>query len=86
MRSGRYDENNGDGRMGHREPLAMTDDNKLRLQNGMIAGVCGGLGEFFGINPWWVRIGFLLLLLPGGLPGLLPYVLLWIIIPRRQQL
>lgn len=58
-------------------------ENKLRRQNGIIAGVCGGLGEFFGINPIWFRIAFLILLLPGGLPGLLPYILLWIIIPRR---
>lgn len=58
-------------------------ENKLRRQDGVIAGVCGGLGEFFGINPLWFRLAFLILLLPGGVPGLLPYVLLWIIIPRR---
>ena len=57
--------------------------NELRRQNGIIAGVCGGLGEFFGINPLWFRLLFLILLLPGGLPGLLPYIVLWIIIPRR---
>jgi len=55
----------------------------LRRQRGMIAGVCGGLGHFFGLNPWWFRLLFLILLLPGGLPGLLPYAILWIIIPRR---
>lgn len=58
-------------------------DNKLRLQNGMILGVCGGLGEFFGISAWWFRILFLILLLPGGAPGLIPYLLLWLIIPRK---
>lgn len=63
----------------------MTEHNKLRLQNGIICGVCGGLGVFFGINPWWFRLGFLILLLPGGLPGLLPYLLLWAVIPRRQK-
>ena len=31
-------------------------DNKLRLENGMIAGVCGGLGTFFGIRPFWFRL------------------------------
>jgi len=50
----------------------------------MVAGVCGGLGAFFGINPIWFRILFLILLLPGGLPGLLPYVLLWIILPKAK--
>lgn len=57
--------------------------NELRRQDGIIAGVCGGLGAFFGISPLWFRLGFLLLLLPGGLPGFLPYVVLWLIIPRR---
>lgn len=49
----------------------------------MVAGVCGGLGEFFGLSPWLFRIIFLILLLPGGLPGVLPYLLLWIIIPSE---
>jgi phage shock protein C len=53
----------------------------LRRQNGVIAGVCGGLGAFFGIDPIWFRLLFLILLLPGGLPGFLPYVILWIIVP-----
>jgi phage shock protein PspC (stress-responsive transcriptional regulator) len=55
----------------------------LRRQNGMIAGVCGGLAEFTGISAFWFRLLFLILLLPGGLPGLLPYLLLWIIIPEK---
>jgi phage shock protein C len=61
----------------------MTNNNKLRRQNGIVAGVCGGLGAFFGISPWWFRLLFLILLAPGGLPGLVPYVLLWIIMPRK---
>jgi phage shock protein C len=62
----------------------MTDNNKLRRQNGMIGGVCGSLGAFFGIRPFWFRLLFLILLLPGGLPGLVPYVILWIVIPRKR--
>jgi phage shock protein PspC (stress-responsive transcriptional regulator) len=57
--------------------------NKLRRQNGIIAGVCGGLGEFFGISPWVCRIIFLLLLMPGGLPGLVPYLIMWIVVPHQ---
>ena len=60
------------------------DDNKLRRQNGIIAGVCGGLGAFFGISPFWFRLLFILLSLPGGVPGLVPYVILWLIIPARR--
>jgi len=56
---------------------------QLRRQNGMIGGVCGGLGEFFGISPFWFRLLFVILALPGGVPGLLPYILLWIIIPKK---
>ncbi len=61
----------------------MAQQNTLRRQNGIIAGICGGLGAFFGISPLWFRLLFFLLLLPGGLPGILPYVVLWIIIPRK---
>jgi phage shock protein C len=62
----------------------MNGGNKLRRQKGMVAGVCGGLGAFFGLGPWWFRLVFLLLLLPGGLPGLVPYLVLWVIIPRKR--
>ena len=61
----------------------MADINKLRRQNGMVAGVCGGLAEWTGISVFWFRLAFLLLLLPGGLPGLVPYFVLWIVIPRK---
>jgi phage shock protein C len=58
---------------------------RLERQDGIVAGVCGGLGAFFGINPIWFRILFLILMLPGGLPGVLPYLLLWIIMPRAKR-
>jgi phage shock protein C len=47
----------------------------------IFAGVCGGLGRFFGIAPFWFRLAFLMALIPGGVPGFLLYLLLWIIIP-----
>jgi phage shock protein C len=50
-----------------------------------IGGVCGGLGEFFGLNPFWFRLGFFLLALPGGLPGVLPYIILWIVVPLERR-
>lgn len=58
---------------------------KLRRSstNRWVAGICGGLGEFFGINPFWFRLLFFILGLPGGLPGLIPYVVLWIVIPAE---
>jgi phage shock protein PspC (stress-responsive transcriptional regulator) len=50
--------------------------------NRWIAGVCGGLGEFFGIGAGWFRLAFAIALIPGGIPGLLLYVILWIIVPK----
>ncbi len=52
--------------------------------NKMLGGVCGGLGEYFNVDPTLVRIGFVLLALPGGLPGVLPYIILWVIIPKQS--
>ncbi len=49
----------------------------------MIAGVCGGLANFFGISTFWFRLAFLLALIPGGIPGILVYLILWIIIPKE---
>jgi len=49
--------------------------------NRIIAGVCGGLSEFFGISAFWFRLALILALLPGGVPGILIYAILWIIIP-----
>ncbi len=50
--------------------------------NKKIAGVCGGIGEYFGIDPTLVRLGFVALsFLAGG--GLLVYILAAIIIPDR---
>ena len=51
------------------------------LANKKIAGVCGGLGEYFIIDPTIVRVLFLFLLLFGG-GGLLLYIILWIIVPE----
>lgn len=62
-----------------------TGYRQLRRQNGIIGGVCGGLAEFTGIHVFFWRLLFLFLLLPGGLPGFLPYVLMWIVIPKKHR-
>ena len=63
----------------------MNDQPRLERQNGMIAGVCGGIAARFGWSPLIIRVIFFILLLPGGLPGLLPYIILWILMPERQE-
>jgi phage shock protein C len=52
-------------------------------RNRIFAGVCGGLGEFFGISSFWFRLAFLIALIPGGVPGLLVYFLAWLVIPSE---
>ncbi|WP_417015641.1 PspC domain-containing protein [Alistipes sp.] len=47
----------------------------------IIAGVCGGLADFFGINVSRIRIALLLLILFGGL-SLWVYIILWLIVPQ----
>ena len=51
----------------------------------MIAGVCGGLEEFSGIDVTIWRVIFVLLALPGGLPGILLYIAMWIIVPEAPE-
>lgn len=47
----------------------------------LIAGVCGGLGEYFDIDPVIIRLIFVLLIFAGG-AGLIGYIIAWIIIPQ----
>lgn len=51
--------------------------------NRMIAGVMGGLGEFFGVDPVLLRLGYLILtVFTGFVPGIVGYVLAVIIVPE----
>jgi len=53
-------------------------------ENRIIAGICGGLGEFFKIDPTVIRIIFILITLFGGSGGLL-YLILWLIVPSENK-
>ncbi|WP_300015582.1 PspC domain-containing protein [Pseudonocardia sp.] len=49
----------------------------------VIAGVCAGLAERFGLSPFIVRLAFLLsCILPG--PQFVAYLVLWVIMPKRS--
>ncbi len=50
----------------------------------MIAGVCGGLGEYFQVDPVIVRVIFVLVTLTSGM-GLPVYIVLWIVMPRADK-
>lgn len=46
----------------------------------MIAGVCGGLAEYFNLDATLIRVLFLILAVFGG-SGLVIYLVMWIIVP-----
>ena len=50
--------------------------------NCMLAGVCGGVGQFFNIDPTLVRLGWVLFSALGG-SGVLAYIVAAIIIPKE---
>ena len=50
--------------------------------NRVLTGVCGGIGEYFGIDPTLLRLGFAALFVLGG-SGLLAYILAAVIIPKE---
>ena len=49
-----------------------------------IAGVCVGIANYLNIDPVAIRVIWIFLLIPGGLPGIIPYILCWIIIPEES--
>jgi len=53
-------------------------------KNRIIAGVCGGLGEYFDVDPVLIRLAFVLFVLAGG-SGVLIYIVLWIVIPTQSS-
>lgn len=60
-------------------PLRRSADNCL------IAGVCGGLARYFGIDPVLVRVLYVVgSIVSIAFPGLLIYILLWIIMPKED--
>lgn len=65
----------------------MTEKRKLvrSRQNKMIGGVCGGFAEYFGWTPWIVRFVYVLVsILSAAFPGILVYLLLWVLMPKAD--
>lgn len=59
-------------------------EKKFYLSNSdkKVAGVCGGIAEYFGIDSLLVRVAFLILIFGFG-TGLLAYILLWLLAPKK---
>ena len=57
----------------------------MRVRHGkLIAGVCGGIAKWLGWDPTLVRLGYVVLtVLSVGFPGILMYILLWILMPQE---
>ena len=52
-------------------------------KNRMVAGVCAGIGEYFGIDPTVVRLLWVLFTLVSFGTGVIAYIVAWIIIPEK---
>ena len=52
----------------------------------MIAGVCGGLAEWLGWSPTWVRLLYILIsILSVAFPGIIVYIILWMVMPKAPR-
>ncbi|MBQ1394604.1 MAG: PspC domain-containing protein [Lachnospiraceae bacterium] len=60
----------------------MNLDKKLYKSstNKMLAGVCGGIAEYFGVDPTWIRLAWVIFSMTGG-AGVLAYIVAALIIP-----
>ncbi|WP_221406729.1 PspC domain-containing protein [Ekhidna lutea] len=56
----------------------------FRSNDRMLGGVCAGIAEYLGWDPTLVRVAYLILsIVSAAFPGLLVYIILWIIMPPR---
>ena len=51
----------------------------------MICGVCGGIGEYFGIDPTIIRLAWAIFCVMGG-AGILAYILAAVIVPPNPEI
>ncbi len=67
-------------------PVEKTTVTGLRrsTEDRMIAGVCGGMGRYFGVDPVWFRLAFVVLTFGGG-AGILIYLVAWLMIPKGES-
>lgn len=49
----------------------------------MVAGICGGLGQYLDLDPTLIRVLWVVVTILGGGTGLLAYGVLWLVIPQE---
>lgn len=62
----------------------MADKKLTKSSNKVIAGVCGGLAEYFGFDYTVTRLVYALLSIFTAFAGVVIYIILWIIMPDKQ--
>lgn len=54
--------------------------------NRILAGVMGGIAEYVGWSPFWVRLLFVIISsLSVAVPGILIYIVLWLVMPKANS-
>lgn len=63
-----------------------TKEKKLirPIKGRMVGGVCIAFANYFKVDVTVIRLIWAFLLIPGGLPGFIPYLICWIIIPSEE--
>lgn len=65
--------------------MAVTEPRLTRPRKGAwIAGVCAGIARRYGWSPGWVRVGYVAFTILPLAPGILIYIILWLVIPRED--
>ena len=63
----------------------MVEKKLLRSRSeSMVFGVCGGLAEYFNIDPVWVRLAFAAAFFANGL-GLMAYIVMFLVMPLENS-
>ena len=63
----------------------MEGKKRTRPQNNtLLAGVCAGIANYFGLDPTLIRVAYALLTVFTAFAGVIVYLLLWIIIPEDK--
>lgn len=58
-----------------------------RSSNRILAGVCGGIAEYFNVDPTLIRVLYAVLsIFSVGFPGILLYIILMILMPNHDQI
>jgi len=61
----------------------MTNRRLIKSRNKVIAGVCGGIAEYFGFDYTITRLIYALLTIFTAFAGVIVYIILWILMPDR---